>query len=112
MKALGYVQGRDIIYEHRFADGKRDLPPDLVAFMLRLKLALIVTGSNVQTEVVRGATSTTPIVAWNLVEPVENGFVASQPQNRNGARVDDPSFNPRPRRRDHAVCQLLDRRTL
>ena len=55
MKGLGSVQGRDIKYEHRFADGNRDLLLDLVASMLRLKLALIVTGSNVQTEVVRGA---------------------------------------------------------
>ena len=55
MKALGYVQGRDIIYVHRFADAKRDLLPDLVASVLRLKLALFVTGSNLQTEVVRGA---------------------------------------------------------
>ena len=77
MRALGYVEGRNIVYEHRFANGKPALLPDLAAEMVRLSLGVIVTGSNQQTVVVKRATTAVPIVAMFLSEPVASGLISS-----------------------------------
>src|SRR5258708_19719772 len=63
MYQLGYVDGRTIVFEHRFANGKAELLADLAAEMVRLNLDVIVTGSNQQTIVAKRVTQAVPIVA-------------------------------------------------
>jgi ABC-type uncharacterized transport system substrate-binding protein len=77
MRALGYVDGRNIVYTHRFADGNRDRVPELAAEMVKLKLDVIVTGSAQQTIVAQKATREVPIVMTMTNQPVALGLVAS-----------------------------------
>lgn len=85
MLALGYLPGRTIRFEHRFANGQPELLPELAAEMVRLKLDVIVSGSNQQTSAAKRATTTIPIVAMFLNDPVSAGFVTSL--SRPGANV-------------------------
>src|SRR2546427_6928923 len=74
MRSFGYIEGRTVAFERRFANGKTELLPDLAAEMVRLKLDVIVTGSNQQTVVLKRATTTIPIVAMFLSDPIMNGL--------------------------------------
>jgi putative ABC transport system substrate-binding protein len=74
---LGYVEGKDIVIEWRYAEGKLDRYPALAADLVRLKLDVIVTGGGGLTRAVKNVTSTIPIVMAQDGDPVANGFVAS-----------------------------------
>jgi putative ABC transport system substrate-binding protein len=71
------VEGKNIVIEHRFADGKPDRLPALVAELVRLKVDIIVSAGSTPTRAARAATSTIPIVMSNDNDPVGDGFVAS-----------------------------------
>jgi hypothetical protein len=45
LRELGYVEGRNIIFERRYADGRMERLPDLAAELVRLRMDVIVTGS-------------------------------------------------------------------
>ena len=77
LRERGYVEGRNIAFEQRYADGKMERLPDLAAELARLKVDVIVTGSNLHVEAARQATSTIPIVMVYAADPVGAGFVAS-----------------------------------
>jgi putative ABC transport system substrate-binding protein len=77
LRELGYVVGRDLILERRFADGQPERLPALAAELVRLKVDVIVTGSNPVIEAVKQATTTIPIVMGVSRDPVGSGFVAS-----------------------------------
>ena len=77
MQDLGYVEGRDITFEHRFADGKPERLPALATELVRLKVDVIVTATNPTTVAAKLATSTIPIVMANGNDPVGAGLVAS-----------------------------------
>ena len=77
LKALGYIDGKTIIIEQRFADGKRDSYPGLVAELVRLKVKVIVTPGSTSTRAAKKGTTTIPIVMANGPDPVGNGYVAS-----------------------------------
>ena len=77
MQDLGYVEGRDITFEHRFADGKPERLPALAAELVRLNEDVIVTATNPTTVAAKLATSTIPIVMANGNDPVGAGLVAS-----------------------------------
>jgi len=62
LAALGYVEGQNIAYEARFAEGKFDRLPELAAELVRLKVDVIVAQGGTSTEAARRATSTIPIV--------------------------------------------------
>ena len=62
LRELGYVEGQNIAYEARFAEGKLERPPDLAAELVRLKVDVIVAQGGASTEAARRATSTIPIV--------------------------------------------------
>jgi len=74
---LGYVEGKNIIIEYRWSEGKRERLPDLAAELVRLKVDIIVTGGPQATRPAKQATSTIPIVMAQDPDPVGNGFVAS-----------------------------------
>ena len=77
LRELGYVEGRNIVFEQRYADGKMERLPDLAAELVRLPVDVIVTGSNLHVAAVRRATTTIPIVMVFTADPVGAGFVAS-----------------------------------
>jgi putative ABC transport system substrate-binding protein len=77
MHKLGWIEGRNITVEYRFAEQKRERLPELAAEMVRLNVDLIVArGTNVQIAA-KNATSTIPIVMPNGSDPVAAGLVLS-----------------------------------
>ena len=73
---LGYVEGKNIFIEYRYAEGKLDRLPALAAELARLKVDVIVTTSPSPTRAAKEATVTIPIVMTQDTDPVGNGFVA------------------------------------
>jgi putative ABC transport system substrate-binding protein len=77
LRDLGYVEGKNIVIEWRYADGKPDRLPAIAADLVRLKVDVIVTGGGISTRSAKDATVTIPIVMTQDIDPVGNGFVAS-----------------------------------
>jgi putative ABC transport system substrate-binding protein len=77
LRDLGYVEGKSIMIDWRFADGKAEVLPELAAALVRLNVALIVTAGSPPTQAMRQATSTIPIIMGLDPDPVGNGFVTS-----------------------------------
>jgi putative ABC transport system substrate-binding protein len=77
LNELGYVEGRNIHVEYRFAGGSVERLAEMAAELVRLKVDLIVAGSTQSIEAARRATQTIPIVFPVTFDPVESGFVAS-----------------------------------
>jgi putative ABC transport system substrate-binding protein len=78
LREQGYIEGRNVTFEHRYAGGKFELFSDLAAELVRLKVDVIVTpGNTPATLAAKQATSTVPIVFMAAGDPVALGFVAS-----------------------------------
>jgi len=77
LRELGYVEGKNIVTEYRYAEGKRDRLPALAAELVRLKVDVIVTAGASATRAAKKATSTIPIVMAQDSDPVGKGIVAS-----------------------------------
>ncbi len=77
LRELGYVEGKNIVVEYRFAEGKFDRIPDLAAELVRLKVDIIVSAGPAVTGRIKEATGTIPIVMGFDGDPVGSGFVAS-----------------------------------
>jgi putative ABC transport system substrate-binding protein len=77
LREIGYVEGKNIVIEWRFAEGKLDRLRELVAELVRLKVEIIISGGPAATGAAKEATVTIPIVMTQDGDPVANGFVAS-----------------------------------
>ena len=77
LRDLGYVEGRNIIIERRYAEGRAERLPDLAAELVRLKVDVIVAAGAAATQAAKNATKTIPIVGVAMGDPVQTGFVAS-----------------------------------
>jgi ABC-type uncharacterized transport system substrate-binding protein len=77
LRELDYVEGKNIVIDDRYADGKPDRLPALAAELVRLKVQVIVTTGPSPTRAAKEATNTIPIVMTNDTDPVASGFVAS-----------------------------------
>ncbi|MDZ4345181.1 MAG: ABC transporter substrate-binding protein [Candidatus Binatia bacterium] len=77
LRALGYVEGKNIVIEWRSAEGKLDRLPALAAELVSLKVDIIVTSGSAPTHAAKEATNTIPIVMTNEGDLVGTGFVAS-----------------------------------
>jgi len=76
MRGLGYIEGKNLEIEWRYAEGKSERLPGLAAELLQLKVdVIVVTGS--ATRAAQKATTTVPIVMGSAADPVGAGFVAS-----------------------------------
>jgi len=75
LRELGYVEGKNIAIEYRFAEGKVDRLPELAAELVRLKVDIIVTTPNASAA--RNATKTIPIVFAAAGDPVATGDIVS-----------------------------------
>jgi putative ABC transport system substrate-binding protein len=76
LRELGYVEGKNILIEYRFADGKLDRLPDLAAELVRLKVDVIVT-TGLAVSAAKKASATIPIVFAAAGDPVGSGLVSS-----------------------------------
>jgi len=77
LRELGYVDGRNIILEYRWAENREDQYPALVAELIRLKVDIIFTSSTPAVLVAKQATKTIPIVFPLSSDPVSVGIVDS-----------------------------------
>ena len=77
MRDLGYVEGRNLIVEWRYADGNFDRLPTLAADLVQLKVDVIVAQASAAIGAAQKATSTIPIVMAATGDPVGSGFVKS-----------------------------------
>ena len=78
LRALGYVEGRNVIVERRSAEGKPERYPDIIAELVRLKTDVIAAGgSAVVVQQLKERASNIPIVMIGVNEPVKLGLVAS-----------------------------------
>ena len=77
MRELGYVEGKNLVIEWRFAESQNTRLPGLAAELVQLKVDAIVTASPVATKATQKATGTIPIVMGTDPDPIGNGFVKS-----------------------------------
>jgi putative tryptophan/tyrosine transport system substrate-binding protein len=77
LRELGYLEGKNIVIEYRWAEGKYDRLPDLAAELVRLKVDLIMAGGTNATQAAMRATTTIPIVMMATGDPLRTGLVAS-----------------------------------
>jgi ABC-type uncharacterized transport system substrate-binding protein len=77
LSKLGWIEGKNITIEYRFAEQKSEHLPELAAELVCLKVDLIVTSGGPTPLAAKKATSTIPIVMTNSVDPVGQGLVAS-----------------------------------
>jgi ABC-type uncharacterized transport system substrate-binding protein len=77
LRELGWIEGQNIAVEYRWAAGRQDQLPALVAELVRLRVDVIVTSSTPAAQAAKQATTTIPIVATFVADPVGSGLVAS-----------------------------------
>jgi len=77
LRELGYVEGRNVMLELRFAEGRQERLPGLVAELVQLKVDVLVTGSNPVIAAVKQATATIPVVMAVSRDPVGAKFIPS-----------------------------------
>jgi putative ABC transport system substrate-binding protein len=77
LREHGYVEGENVLFERRYAEGKFERMSDFAAELVRLKVDVIVTGNDTTIAAVKRETQTIPIVMANSTDPVGTGFVAS-----------------------------------
>jgi putative ABC transport system substrate-binding protein len=80
MRELGYVEGKNLVIEGRFADGKPNRLPDLAAELVQSKVDLIVTAGMLPALAVQKATTTMPVVMIDISDPVGRGLIKSLAQ--------------------------------
>jgi ABC-type uncharacterized transport system substrate-binding protein len=77
LRGLGYVEGKTIVVDWRWAGSDARQLADLAADLVRLQVELIVTGADPAPTAARNATRTLPIVMVGAGDPVASGLVAS-----------------------------------
>jgi ABC-type uncharacterized transport system substrate-binding protein len=77
LSKLGWIEGKNITIEYRFAEQRSDRLPKLAAELVRLKVDVIVTGGFGPTQSAKEATTTIPIVMAQDPDPVGNGLIVS-----------------------------------
>lgn len=76
LRELGYVEGRNIVFQQRWGEGKPERIPAIMASLVRLNVDVIVVPINSIIDAAKRATATIPIVMLFAVDPVGAGFVA------------------------------------
>src|SRR5262245_59522753 len=77
LRKLGWIEGKNIAFEYRFAESKTERTAELAAELVSLKVDLIVTSGNPPAVEAKKATSTIPIVMMGSADPLALGLVAS-----------------------------------
>jgi putative tryptophan/tyrosine transport system substrate-binding protein len=76
LRDLGYIEGKNILIEYRYAEGVAEFP-NLVAELVRLKVDVIVVTSTAAAQAAKKATTTIPVIFTSVGDPVGTGVVAS-----------------------------------
>jgi putative ABC transport system substrate-binding protein len=76
LRDLGYVDGKNILIEVRFDEGRYDRLPDLAGELVRLKIDILVAYSTPAAQAAQKATEAIPVIITNVVDPVRTGLVA------------------------------------
>jgi len=93
LRALGYIEGKNVVFEFRWAEGNYSRLPELAAELLRLNVDVLVTHGTPGTLAAKHATTTTPIVMASSGDAVATGIVASL--SRPGGNITGSTFfNP------------------
>lgn len=74
---LGYIEGKNLIFEYRSADNKIERLPALAEELVRLKVDLIITRGTPEAVALKNATKTIPVVFYDVTDPVGAGLVES-----------------------------------
>ncbi len=77
LRDLGWVEGQNIVIEHRWSEGRFDRLHDLAEELVRLKVDVIIAPSSIYTGAAKRATSTIPIIFVSHADPIGSGHVAS-----------------------------------
>jgi putative ABC transport system substrate-binding protein len=77
LRDLGYVEGKNMVVEYRYAEGRMDLIPSLVAELVQLKVDVLVSPTGPAILAAKQATKTIPIVMVVVLDPVARGIVDS-----------------------------------
>ena len=77
LREHGYIEGQNIFFEYRYAEGNQNRLRQFAAELVSLKVDAIVTGGSMATPPAKEATSTIPIIMAYDSSPVESGIVAS-----------------------------------
>jgi ABC-type uncharacterized transport system substrate-binding protein len=77
LRELGYIEGKTIAFEYRYAEGRPETLPERVAELVRLQVDLLVTDTSNATQAAKNATTTIPVVFTTANDPVGDGQVAS-----------------------------------
>lgn len=96
LRELGWVEGRNLTLERRFADGRQERLPDLAAELVGLGVQVMVVHSDTELEAARRASQQIPIVVAYALDPVRQGLAASLAHptaNVTGLLYADPEFS-------------------
>ena len=77
LRELGWVEGKNIVFDRRYADNRLDRLPELATELVRLDVDMIVTVGTLAPLAAKRATTSIPIVMINAGDPVGSGLVAS-----------------------------------
>ena len=77
MHDLGYVEGKNVLYDVRYAEGNADQLPSLAAQLVRLNVDVMVTAGGPAAEAARQATTSVPIVLWGAGDPIGTGLITN-----------------------------------
>src|SRR5262249_2152862 len=77
MHDLGYIEGRNVFYDVRYAEGNADQLPSLAAQLVRLNVDVMVTAGGPAAEAARQATTNVPIVLWGAGDPIGTGLITN-----------------------------------
>lgn len=77
LRDLGYVEGKNVLIERRYAEGRLDRMPALVNELVQQKVDIIIAVNNVVIRAAKEATKSIPIVMVSSIDPVDAGYVES-----------------------------------
>jgi putative ABC transport system substrate-binding protein len=98
MRDFGYVEGKNLVLESRFADGNPERPPALAAELMKLDLDVIVATGSATYRALQLVTGTVPIVLTVGVDPVAGGYAATMAKpGRNFTGLTDTAADLNPK---------------
>ena len=77
LNALGYIEGKNVRFEHRYASGRNERYPELANGLIDLKVDVILTWGTDAALAAKRATTTTPIVMGAIGDPIAGGIVTN-----------------------------------